>query len=298
MDPRLDASGRYIRDPWGRDALAHLDPRRPALLIGTGLTMIDIALQLRAQPSCPPIIAVSRRGLLPQPHRQPGHLPEDLPGVRALLEDPPTARAYLRGLRRLTREAAAAGRDWRDVLAALRPLTPRLWQALPLPERARFLRHLKPFWEVHRHRVAPQLFDAFARLRDRGDVTIVAGRLLEVETGADGLRVRLASRGSLDTRDLDVGTIVNCSGPAADTRRLRDTLFERLHRDGLLQPDALGLGIETACDGTLIGRDGASSRVLYYVGPFLRARDWEATAVPELRRAVSLTVDHLLASLA
>jgi uncharacterized NAD(P)/FAD-binding protein YdhS len=302
QDPPLDFGGRfsgdrYIRDPWGREAFAHVDRHQPVLLIGTGLTMIDIALQLQALDITGPIIAISRRGLVPQPHRHPSHLPDDVPGVAALLTAAPTVRAYLRVVRQVMREAASQDRDWRDVIAALRPLTPRLWQAWPSAERARFMRHLRPFWEVHRHRMAPQLFDAFTRMRDSGKVSLLAGRLITVHHAGDGLRVELRPRGATATRTIEVGTIVNCSGPAGDTRRLQDALFQSLQASGLIRCDPLGLGIDTSTDGTVIMRDGSPSPVIYYVGPFLRARDWEATAVPELRRAVRLTVDHLLANL-
>jgi uncharacterized NAD(P)/FAD-binding protein YdhS len=302
QDPPLDSGSqfpgdRYIRDPWGREAFARLDRQQPVLLIGTGLTMIDIALQLQALDVTGPIIAISRRGLLPQPHRHPSHLPDDVPAVADLLQAAPTARAYVRRVRQLLREAAAQDRDWRDVIAALRPLTPRLWQAWPQAERARFMRHLRPFWEVHRHRMAPQLFDAFTRLRDSGQVTLLAGRLIDVHHEAGRVRVEIRLRGASTTRTIEVGTIVNCSGPAGDTRRLQDALFQSLQASGLIRCDPLGLGIDTSTDGTVIMRDGSPSPVIYYVGPFLRARDWEATAVPELRRAVRLTVDHLLANL-
>jgi uncharacterized NAD(P)/FAD-binding protein YdhS len=302
QDPPLDfgarfSGDRYIRDPWGRDAFARVDRDRPVLLIGTGLTMIDIALQLDALGVTAPIIAISRRGLLPQPHRHLSHFPDDVPAVAELLQMPPTVRAYLKRVRQLMRDAAAQDRDWRDVITALRPLTSRLWQAWPQPERARFMRHLRPFWEVHRHRMAPQLFEAFARMREGGRLTLLAGRLISVQDEGDRLRVQVRLRGTTTTRTLDVGTIVNCSGPAGDTRRLQDALFQSLQASGLIRCDPLGLGIDTSDDGTVIARDGSASPVIYYVGPFLRARDWEATAVPELRRAARLTVDHLLASL-
>jgi uncharacterized NAD(P)/FAD-binding protein YdhS len=308
-DPHVDGGdffttsgrGRYVRDPWSRDAFDAVDLQAPMLLIGTGLTMVDIALQLHALGASGVLTAVSRRGLLPQPHRHPAQLPEthDLPP--GLLEGAPTMRAYVRAVRRHIRETAARGVDWRDAVAALRPVTPRLWRALSTTQRGRFLRHLRPFWEVHRHRMAPPLHDAFIGLRRAGRVNILAGRLLTLREREDcdggGVLVRVRPRGSHEVRELQVGTVINCSGPAGDTRRLRDPLFDQLRARGLLRPDALGLGIDTSPTGALIGRDGAESRVLYYVGPFLRARDWEATAVPELRQYARQMADHLLATL-
>ena len=112
-----------------------------------------------------------------------------------------------------------------------------------------------------------------------------------------GVVVRVRPRGSRDVHELTVGTVVNCSGPSGDTRRLRDALFDRLRVQGLVRPDPLGLGIDVGIHGALIDNDGFESPLLYYVGPFLRARDWEATAVPELRQYARRMAGHLLETL-
>jgi uncharacterized NAD(P)/FAD-binding protein YdhS len=293
------ASRRYVPDPWrpGALAAAAADPEAPVLLIGTGLTMVDIVLELRAVGVKGRCVAVSRRGLMPVAHRALAHAPGRKEVPPNLLDGPATVRAYLRSVRRHVRAAAVRDVDWRDIIASLRPLTPRLWQALSVDERRRFLRHLKPFWETHRHRVAPQLHDDFLALQRAGDVIVRPGRLLDLREAADRVVVRLQPRGARETVELEVGTVINCTGPASDTRRLRDPLFEGLQSQGLLRPDHLGLGVETASSGALIGADERASATLYYVGPFLRARDWEATAVPELRRYARQLAGHLIETL-
>lgn len=308
-DPPVDcgdffaSSARYVRDPWAPGAFASIDLAAPILLIGTGLTMVDVALQLHAMGASAAMTAVSRRGLLPASHRHPAQAPHlhDLPP--GLLEGDASTRAYVRSVRRFVRDTAAKGIDWRDAIAALRPVTARLWSALSVAERSRFLRHVRPFWEVHRHRMAPPLYDAFASLRASGRVDVLAGRLLEIREqrgGASaqdapmrGVTALVRPRGSREVRELTFGTIVNCSGPTGDTRRLRDPLFDRLRLQGLIRPDPLGLGIDVAPHGALIDNDGFESPLLSYVGPFLRARDWEATAVPELRQYARRLADHL-----
>jgi len=309
-DPPVDCDGfftssrRYVRDPWASGAFDHLDLHAPILLVGTGLTMVDVALQLHAMGAKATMTAVSRRGLLPASHRSPAHVPHthDLPAD--LMEGPANTRAYVRAVRRHVRETAARGIDWRDAIAALRPVTPRLWSALSVAERSRFLRHVRPFWEVHRHRMAPPLYDAFEHLHTSGRVNLIAGRLVQIrEQRSDATHsisntrehviVQVRPRGSRDIRELTVGAVVNCSGPSGDTRRLRDPLFDRLRLQGLIRPDPLGLGIDVGFHGALIDNDGFESPLLYYVGPFLRARDWEATAVPELRQYARLMAEHL-----
>jgi uncharacterized NAD(P)/FAD-binding protein YdhS len=259
-DMRFCESPRYVRDPWQPGALDSVPTDQPVLLIGTGLTMLDALLSLRARGVEGRVHALSRRALLPQAHRSPGapptfeHLPPDLAA------GPPTALSYLRAVRSHVKRMAKEGVDWRDVIASLRPSTPALWQRLSVAERARFLRHLRPYWEVHRHRAAPGPAAAL-----RADID--AGRL----------------RGSAAVSTLEVSAVVNCTGPESDTRTLDEPLIAALRARGLLQPDALGLGVETSPAYALMDAERTPSRVLYYVGPFLKVREWEATAVPELR---------------
>src|SRR5262249_5552012 len=152
------------RDPWTPGALEVVSRDRPVLLIGTGLTMLDVALDLGSRGRIAPMHAVSRRGLLPLPHRPTGvpptfeHRPTDIE------TGPPSVRHYLPSVRAHVCRMAAEGVDWRDVVTALRPITPTLWRRLDTRERARFLRHVRPFWEVHRHRAAPRPAALLARM--------------------------------------------------------------------------------------------------------------------------------------
>lgn len=286
-DPPLRGSSifgspRYVRDPWAPRALEAVDPARPVLLIGTGLTMVDIALALRDRGQSGSMHAVSRRGLLPLSHRSPSlppahdHLPPDLE------TGPATARAYLHSVRRHIRILAEQGVDWREVVGSLRPITPQLWQALSYQERSRFLRHVRPYWEVHRHRMAPAVNAALAQLMDQQALTIHAGRFRSLEGHADGVRVSFERRrGGVET--LEAGTVINCTGPSSDLRRSTEPLIAALRDRGLVRPDPLGQGLETASNYAMLDEQGEASSVLFYVGPLLKATYWESTAVPELR---------------
>lgn len=277
------SSPRYVRDPWHPAALHVVKPEAPVLLVGSGLTMLDVVLDLRERGHRAPIYALSRRGLMPQAHRAlelPPVYDESLP-ARMLGE--PTARHYLHAVRKAVERQAARGGDWRDTVGALRAVTPRLWQALPLAERRRFLRHVRAYWETHRHRCAPALGQRLQLECEAGRLQLVAGRILGYNETALDVGVRIRRRGAAQDEMLCVGTVVNCTGPQGDTRQLRDPLIAGLREDGLLVSDPLGLGFETDERYALLDSRGAASRSLHYVGPFLKARDWEATAVPELR---------------
>src|SRR5215469_11468559 len=299
-DGSVYKSARYIRDPWADAALDAVDPSQPVLLIGTGLTMMDVALELNRRGLSKNMFALSRRGLLPQPHRH-GHAPapDGGPLLQELRGGPASARRYLEAVRRHIAAWAERGADWRDVLAALRPHTAELWQSLDQAERRRFLRHLQPYWDTHRHRTAPEAHVALQVLLGDGRLKVHAGRLRELRC-LDEKRIEASwhARGGVGEEKLLVGTVINCTGPQGALRKSDDPLVKSLLRQGLLVPDALGLGLQADAAGAVLDRNGRPSALLYYTGPLLRARDWECTAVPELRVAALKLADTLAASFA
>lgn len=272
----------YVRDPWARGSLDRVPTHLPALLVGTGLTMFDVALDLHPR-GVPGAIAFSRRGLLPQPHdptvppAEPAHRPLDI-------EDASTIREYLAAVRRAVEAVEGNEGNWRQVVDSLRPITPQLWQRLSVEERERFLRHLRPFWDAHRHRAAPITVKAIEELQQSGWLTTKAARLVRVEVAEGGVNVTLLPRGKEQPETLRVGCVINCTGPSSDVTTANDPLLGHLFATGLARPDPLRMGIDVTGDGAVVAADGSPSRVLGYVGPLLRARDGEGTAVPELRQ--------------
>lgn len=288
-----EAGARYIRDPWRPGALRAIAPSDDVLLVGAGLTAVDVALALSGQPRSGRLLSISRRGLAPQSHRKSavpqasqrpgGAAAGSLDAAALATAMGSSARQQCRVLRAEVREAQARGEDWRDVVGALRPHTAALWQALPTAERARFLRHTRAYWEVLRHRCAPSAHDAYQRLVDAGGLTVQAARIANVQALADGLQVRLRPRDGSAPRELRVHHIINCTGPSADLQRCPSPLVRGLLDSGQLCPDPLGLGLAVNQDYAVLDREGRPSPLLSYIGPLLKARDWEATAVPELR---------------
>ena len=281
-DEAFFTSIRYARDPWARDAL-EMDRREDVLLIGTGLTMCDVALALRDADHRGRMIAVSRRGLLPQAHRVSAKPPPHLDRPATIDEWPGTALGMLRGLRREVRERAGEGVDWREVVTSVRHDTPALWQRLDADERRRFLRHLRPYWETHRHRSSPETALAIEELVEAGRLEIVAGRIERLTEDAGAVAVTLRRRRTAEPETIRVGKVINCTGPDTDLARVRDPLIAALRRDGLVRPDELGLGLDSDADGRLLAADGHASRRLFLVGPLRKGQLWENTAVPELR---------------
>jgi uncharacterized NAD(P)/FAD-binding protein YdhS len=281
-DERLVASVRYARDPWAPDAL-EMDRREDVLLLGTGLTMCDIALALRDADHQGHIFAVSRRGLLPQPHRLSAKPPPHLDPPATLDEWPNTARGMLRALRRETGDREREGVDWREVVTSIRQDTPALWQRLDTEERERFLRHLRPYWETHRHRSSPEAAYGVESMIEEGRLTVLAATLERASVEDDAVVVLFRRRGSSVPETLRVGKLVNCTGPDTDITRVRDPLIAALRSAGVVRADPLGLGLDSDSDGRLLSADGTPSRCLFLVGPLRKGGLWENTAVPELR---------------
>jgi uncharacterized NAD(P)/FAD-binding protein YdhS len=295
----LAADPRYIRDPWEPGALDRVPLDQPVLLLGTSLTMVDVALELKRRGMTGAMVALSRRGLLPRahrPHAGPALEPEAL--LRLLHTGKPQLRRYLRVTRLCIAELAEHGIDWRDVLSSLRSATPRLWQELPDAERRRFLRHLQPYWDVHRHRLAPEVAQALERLQQLAQLQIEAARLTRLEASGSGLLAEWRPRRRNLQRMLQVGSAVNCTGPETRLERSTDPLVRRLLEQGLIAVDPLRLGIQADSHGALLNSEGQASRDLFYLGPALRARDWECTAVPELSVQAARLAERLLATVA
>ena len=271
----------YIEDPWA--APSGFRAGETVLIVGTGLTMADIALSGSAAARGKAVIhALSRHGLIAPPQTAfPGLSAEH--DARELLQAATRSiRHLLRAIRALCDDLELRGGDWREGITAVRQMAPALWQRMSMRERQRFLRHVRPYWEVHRHRLPESTWFALNELRRRGSLHVHAGRLLGLEPLGRRIRVTWQARGQ-GTQTLVVDRVVNCTGPDHDVRRSREPLLRSLILQGAAVPDPLALGLATDECGALVDASGRVSDQIYYLGPLLRARYWETTAVQELR---------------
>jgi uncharacterized NAD(P)/FAD-binding protein YdhS len=284
---RLTAAGpRYIDDPWSANALQAIDFKQDALLIGTGLTAVDVVTVLHEQGFRNTVHAVSRHGLLPLAHRGLSHAGRELQLPAQLLPSS-NVKKFLHGLRTYIRVSANDEIDWRDVLAALRKETSRLWQNFNDDERARFLRHCQVYWDVHRHRLAPRIGALFTQLIAERGLQVRAARLIDFHAESAQLRIQLRNRHAQSEEWLTVGTVINCTGPSANIEYSSMPLWQSLLARGLVKRDRFGVGIAIADNYAVLDAAGIPSPAIYYVGPLLKADFWEATAVPELRMHVA-----------
>jgi uncharacterized NAD(P)/FAD-binding protein YdhS len=273
-------SDLYRPDPWAADTFTTLDPTAPVLLIGTGLTMIDATVSLLDRGHVGPIHALSRRGLLPQRHRPIDKVPT--PRSESF---PTNLVELMRFLRREAVRADGEGADWRSVVDEIRPFTGDVWAELSTADRARFLRHLRPWWDVHRHRIAGAVADRIEGARARGQLRISAGWIRAFESRPEGVAVTYRVRGGTEQMTtLTVARIVNCSGPGCDYSRISHPLICNLLETGLVRPDPFNLGLDVTSGCALKDRRGAISGRLFAVGPVTKGAFWEMTAVPDIRR--------------
>ncbi len=281
ISAELKRSTVYCADPWRTDLAKRASKARSILLIGSGLTAIDVALTLKSANPEAAIHMISRHGRLPRPHVAIEPRTVDLSkllGARSIVEASRSLRASIDA-------AAEDGADWRCVIDALRPHTHGIWRGMDPVSRRRFLRHARSLWEIHRHRIAPSVDGSIRGMLSSGSLCVRSGRLID-STARSGQAVVSYQRGDGRLAKLESDCVVNCSGPATDLRRSPSALWRNLIGRGIVRPDALGLGLDTDDRGAVVDSNGHASHWLFALGGLRRPDLFESTAVPELRQQV------------
>lgn len=268
-----------VDNPWATPFQEDLVGGKPVAVLGTGLSMVDIAIRLKLSGFRGPVVAISRRGLLPRSHVRTAPWP--VPRLAAAEQ-----RSPARLVRRIRREIAIAdgqGVAWQSVVDSLRPLTVALWRQLPESGQRTFLRHLRPWWDVHRHRMAPPIGTAIDDLVARGYLIVAAGHVIGIEAGERDATVTYRPRGCREDVSLKVQKVINATG-SLSAGGVGDPLLVGLLRQGLARLDRHRLGLDVNDDLEIIDRDGRARPNLWALGPIVRGVFWECTAVPDIRR--------------
>jgi uncharacterized NAD(P)/FAD-binding protein YdhS len=312
----------YVADPWRTPP--QFRPDETALILGTGLSMADTVLagtdtipsaldsgsahREAARPdaqseasagrsgasSQATFHAISRRGLVPPSQTAFRHAGCD-DGSALLRAASLSARRLVRAVRELTDDVQQRGGDWREAITCVRNFAPAIWQRLSTRERKRFLRHARPYWEVHRHRLPQETLAKLDDLRRVEKFHVHAGRILNFELVGEKVRVTYRPRGRDDVTTLLVDRVINCTGADYNPARSLDPLMRSLLAQGLATSDTLGLGLRTGSHGALVDSHNRVASNLYYIGPMLRADHWECTAAQELRVHAERLAHHLAA---
>lgn len=287
--PSTTSGGRQIANPWINPFADELTDGSPVVVVGSGLTMVDVTLQIRHSGFAGPVIAISRRGLLSQPH-----------GATTAWSSPfgPDERSSLgQLLHRLRQDLAAAearGISWQSVLDSLRPVTSALWQNLSLVDQRRFVRHVRPWWDIHRHRMAPPTAKRIRELIDSGYLQIRAGSVQSVEETSAFAKVNYRPRGQVQLHAVEAQRVVNATGTPS-MRSASSPLLKGMIQGGLARLDRHGLGLDLTKDLKAVGASGQATPNLWALGPLGRGTFWECTAVPDIRNQAVLVAEQIAA---
>lgn len=281
-DPSPDG---ILSQPWSGAPAAALDDR--LLIVGSGLTMVDQVMSLLGSGHGGEIVAVSRRGLLPQRHE----ISTPAPIAEQELPLGMGAADAMRWLRARVRAHVARGGNWRDVVDGLRPHMQALWQALPPPARRAFLRHGCAWWEAHRHRMPPE---SHARLRAAirsGRLVLWRGAFRSARRDEHGLLHAEIDPPPGRRADARFARIIDCRGVRRDPEAHATPLIADLLASGRARIDPLRLGLDVTAGCAVLRADGSVSGRLFALGPASRAAFWEITAIPDIReQAAHLSV--------
>ncbi len=293
--PGTDELGEhYMSNPWA--GTLTFTPGESLLMVGTGLTMADVALAAASDTNDQITVhALSRHGLTPPSQTQFSTNTCKADGASVLRAASFSARTLVRSVRELADDTERRGGDWRETVTLIRNLAPQVWQRLPAREKRRLLRHVRTYWDIHRHRVPSQTLARMNHLRRHEKLHIHAGRVMDFQLEDSRVRVTWRARGSDELQTMWVDRVINCTGPDYHIRRSRDPLIRSLLAQGLIVPDSLNLGLRTGTYGALVNAEGGISPNLFYVGPMLRADHWETTAVQELRGYAERLASYLSA---
>lgn len=286
------ARGKGIAVRAGSPQDTRLDPDVPVMILGSGLSMVDAWVSLSEAGHRGPITVVSRNGLLPMGH-------QDVPPLDIDAADVPfgTSLTYLTAwFRDLVADTVAKGGNWRSVVDGLRPYNQRLWQSWAQREKRQFLRHVRPWWNIHRHRLPPDLHTGLVRAVRDGQVALIAAEFLGIERTGDIIKATIRPRGS-DARDvLEVARVYDCGGVSVDIRASANPIVRHMVQSGDARPDPMAIGLDVDTDCAVVAADGTPSRRIRVVGPLTRGRFFEIEAIPDIRLQCASVASSLLGS--
>lgn len=274
----LASHPRFVADTTKTGALSVIRPQDRVLVIGNGLTAADVIASLAREGHIGPVTAVSRRGL-----RSRGHaiVPQD-PYGDFLAPAPSSASALLQAIRATIRAAEVEGRSWHGVIDQVRGQGHDLWRALPVSERRRIVRHLRPYWDVHRFRLAPQVEAVLDAAIAAGRLEILAASVADARIEGDVIRCRLRPRYARALLERDYDAVVVTTGPAHDGILGTQPWLQRLADEGYLALDQTGLGLACSPASEAVGPDGKVTPSLLIAGPLARGTFGELMGLPQV----------------
>ncbi len=271
LAPISQQSENYINDPWKAN-LSAISKDKTVLIIGTGLTAVDIVLGLKQSGHTGKITCLSTHGHLPLVHnlnQEAAQLNIDWKGTLSAIIS--TAKANLK--------------SGNEIMSSIRPQSQEIWIGFSLEEKKRFLRHLKHLWATDRHRMPKESSDKLNSMIQEGQLTVLGGKIDSINSKNNGFELSYTQYKSSELKTIACDYLINCTGPESNIERVDSVLIHNLLKKDLIKADELKLGIDAYPNGKVKNEFPAAE--LYAVGPMLRGILWEITAIPEIRDFVS-----------
>lgn len=289
----LEGHPRVIPDATVPNALAPIRSSDSVLVVGNGLTSADVIASLLYRGHRGQITSISRRGL-----RSRGHaaVPQEAFGdftTRPIR----SARLLTRRIREVIRQADILGLSWHAVLDAARAQGQSVWGNLPVAERRRLLRHLRPFWDAHRFRIAPQVEAALVAATERGQLETMAASIAAVSYNAGKIRAALKRAHSAGTTIRYFDSVVVTTGPAHNAVFDSQDYLTGLADAGLALADPVRLGLWCDEHSRVLDREGWPAPGLYVAGPLARGTFGELMGLPQVSEHAADVAAEVVASL-
>jgi uncharacterized NAD(P)/FAD-binding protein YdhS len=289
LPPEVLAHPACLADPWTAGGLDNVEQNDRVLLVGSGLTSVDVIASLTRRGHQGRIDAISRRGLLPL-------VQGEFPGIAELLRrssapvpalvqqhgEPETVAEVLRWVRADARASMADGRSWRDAFDRVRDAAKYVWPRLSLTERRRFFRHLKPFYDCHRFRLAPQISKVIEDRRTAGTLSVKAARVVGGDAAGGRLSIAIRARHQTEIVRDTYDRVINCTGPNPDPAQSQIGLLRDALSDGLLTADPTGIGLAVNERCETLQPDGSAATDILALGPLTRGYFGEVVAVAQI----------------
>ena len=274
-------SNLYSQNPWNSDVVKDIEGCKRIVILGNGLTMVDMVISLLEHSYKGEIISISPNGFNILPHRHNGmkyeEFKKELSSEMGLKDIFLQLKKHIRILRRF-------GISAEPIIDSLRPQTQEIWKRLSLPEKELFMRRFRHLWGVARHRIPLHMHDLIQKLRIDGSLKVIAGKLLDVEPSNQALRLKYLDKHSKSIKEIECDRLINCTGPESQIQNLQASILKRMLERGMIRQDELKLGIQTDTNTYQIQNpNGKYYNQIYTLGSNLRGELWESTAVGELR---------------
>ena len=268
---------RYFASPWSDRVYSDIKGDEDILLVGSGLTAVDIVLGLIVRKFRGKVTMLSRRGVFPLPH--------DLThqAISITVPENYSPRKMLLWVRYLMRKNPEV--PWSVIIDGLRPYTQKIWLQWIVSDKQYFLKKIRPYWEIARHRIPSASSERLNNMMEKGQLVLKKGTIEEASVSSNGIEILYRSESGLNSQVFQ--KVINCTGPESNYRKVRFPIIVDLIASGKVKIDELGLGIKCTPEGSIINDQGEVEQGIWCIGPMRKAVLWETTALRELREQSS-----------